>query len=163
MSTWALAAYPQYGWTEGMLSLQSALGQFEGVGDANIAAALNALRRPTRVAVPTSRVLSILLKTGDWGRLVLLSRGLPTGGAEDALIAAAIVAVTAVERTTEFGTERDEDAAVVETMITSFQQAGIFQQETADRLLGLMHVEEPIWNPPVTAADVTLARDLTDG
>ncbi len=144
-------------WTYAQLA--AALVPLAALRDADAAKALAAATVARRVAVPTSRVLSILLKTGDWGPLVLASRRQPTGDATaDRLVSLAIVAVAAVERTTEFGTERDEDAQVVETMVRALESAVVLSKGTADRLLALMHVDDPVWNPAPTALDVARAR-----
>lgn len=166
MRTWVHAAAAQYGWQEGTLALREELAkpEHEERTDAEIATALNAQVVARRIDVPTGKVRSILLVTGDWGPLVMASRRNPTGDAQqDAITAAAIVTVAAVEHTSAFGTERDEDAAVVEGMIATFVSAGIFQQATADRLLALMWRDDPVWSPPVTEGDVALARGLVDG
>lgn len=166
MRTWQISEAPQHGdWRDGMLSLAAELAkpEHEGIADAAVAYALNAMTVTRPVEVPTSQVLSILLKTGDWGPLVLLSRAAPSEETPAALVAAAIVAVTACERTTAFGTDREEDAQVVQAMLGSFVAAGVMQSTTRDRLVALMTRDFPVWDPPVTAGDVFMARSLADG
>lgn len=163
--TWQLSEAPQHGdWQEGMLSLAAevAKAEHEGIADAAVAYALNAMTVSRPVEVPTSQVLSILLKTGDWGPLVLLSRAVPSEDTPAALVAAAIVAVTACERTSAFGTDREEDAQVVQAMLSSFVAAGVMQDATRARLVALMTRDFPVWEPAVTARDVAIARSLAD-
>lgn len=131
---------------------------------AALADSLNAERISRPVSVPSRAAFSILLKTGDWGRLKLFSRRLPTADdAENALIAAAITAVDAIEHTDALGTEEAEDAAVITAMMTAFVQAGLMQATTVERLSAMMTKAFPVWEPAVTVEDVETARKLTDG
>lgn len=166
MRTWAPAAAPSYGWETGMLSLKdiSTSVQYGAASDMEVAASLNALTEQRPVAVLSSVVFSILLKTGDWGPLKLFSRSAPGNDpATNALIGAAITAVDAIERTNMLGTDSEEDAAVITAMMSAFVGAGLMKLSTSERLSALMNASFPVWDPPVTAEDVAVARTLTDG
>jgi len=162
--TWAPAAAACYGWEEGMTSLKAVAAERGQESAKEVADSLNAERISRPVSVPSRAAFSILLKTGDWGRLKLFSRKMPTDNdAENALIAAAITAVDAVEHTDALGTEEAEDAAVITAMMAAFVSAGLMQATTVDRLSAMMTRSFPVWDPAVTVEDVEIARKLTDG
>lgn len=160
--TWAPAEAPSYGWEPGMLSLKAEASKLTQ-GPVEAADALNAQTVIRPVAVSSRVALSILLKTGDWGRLKLYSRRIPLTEEEGSLIAAAITAVDAVEHTDALGTELEEDAAVIGNMMLTFVGAGLMQETTRQRLVALMTQSFPVWDPPVTPEDVRVSRELADG
>ncbi|MBR0649514.1 hypothetical protein GXW78_07575 [Roseomonas terrae] len=164
--TWAVGAADQYGWQPGMQSLKAvALSEeYAAFSAAQVAFLLNAHREERPVAVSSRAALSILLKTGDWGRLKLFSRREPTADEQqNALIAAAIIAVDAVQHTDALGTDTEEDREVITTMMAGFAAAGLMRPATVERLTALMTAEFPVWVPAVTAENVTAARGLQDG
>lgn len=162
--TWAPAAAACYGWEEGMASLKAVAIERGQESAKAVADSLNAERVSRPVSVPSRAAFSILLKTGDWGRLKLFSRHTPAADdATNALIAAAITAVDAVENTDALGTEEAEDAAVITAMMAAFVQAGLMQASTVDRLSAMMTKDFPVWEPAVTVEDVETARNLIDG
>lgn len=160
--TWKLAASPQYGWHEGLLALRETVEE-DGRPDAEIAADLNSRTIPIAVPVPTDKVLSVLLLTGDWGKIVLASQRPPTGDERDALTIAAINCVWAVERMKVFGSDQSEDLGVIEQMMTAFVGAEILSLATSMRLSEMMVAHDRVWFPDVTEADVKQARTLVDG
>lgn len=127
--------------------------------------ALNAQVNTILRDVPCTDARSILLTTGEYGALVLLSRKDPSSVAGDgkppsSLVAAAITAIATLDNVTVLQATDPTKWAAVQQMIGAFVQAGVVSQVSADALLALRSHNIPIWPVVVTNNDVIGARAL---
>jgi len=147
------------------LAERLALSDMQGLTDWQAAAALNA-PDPTlsakRVDVPTYNARGVLLATGEWGGVVLLSRTAPSVEVPAALVAAAIVAVDTMSLTTVIEATKPATWTAVQSLLGALVAAGVVSTGTRDILLALADVPQS-WAEseglsPITARDVGLAR-----
>lgn len=144
----------------GYPDLRAALGGLPDMGDAEAAEVLSAQASAHIRDVPTAEARGMLLASGEWGGIVLLSRATPSAEAPDVLIAAAITAIDTLSLTETLDTT---DAVVwlsVQQMLAGLVWAGAVTPATAAALLALRTVALPIWAPPPSEHDIAAARAL---
>lgn len=113
--------------------------------------------------VPTSDVRGMLLATGEWGAIVLLSRQTPSAQVPAEAVAAAITAIDTLSLTQTLEASKPAFSAAMEAMIAGLLAAGVLSAQTGATLLAMR--EAPLsWGEAngfpggVTARDVGLAR-----
>lgn len=130
------------------------------VDPAEAAAALNAQAVAEVRDVPCRDARAVLLATGEYGALVLLSRRTPGPDAPAALVAAAITAVATLD-TSEAIRAGDEGAwRAIQAMLGAFVDAGALSAASRDALLAMRTVSRPVWPVVLTGHDVATARSL---
>lgn len=140
-----------------MLRTALAAPALAALPDADAAQALNGRGKTVARKVPTFEARGLLLRSGEWGALKLLSR---STAAPDALVAAAITAVDTLELTETLDTDEPDVLARIEAMLGGFVAAGALSAKTRDALLALGQAWRPAWPVAITAADVATARRL---
>lgn len=142
--------------------LRDALGDLVDLGDAEAAERLAAERTSSVQNVQTSDARALLLKTGEWGAVVLLSRKVPADAEEGMAVAAAITAQDTLRYTETLEATDPGYFAAMERMCAVLSAAGVVSAETCAALLDLRNVSAPVWVPAPTAADVAAARAMED-
>lgn len=168
MSTWIYAALPEHGYNPNQqpphLVVKDTANEprFSGMIAERIADILNAETVQVRSKVSTWQAKSVLLKTGEWGGIVLLSRRNPPDGdaQQQQLVAAAITAIAAMEQTSELDMDEAVTYAAVSGMLNGFVMAGVLSAATRDKLVGMANLILPKWEPPLTADIISAAQEL---
>lgn len=164
--TWAIAGAAQFGWTEGLLALrETALEPGNaGTAAAALAATLNAQTVVKQGGVEREDAVKRLIRANVWGA-ILMRAALPRTAnvPQNTAIAAAIQVRDAFLLSPEFDLSDDTLFAAMSRDLAVLVTAGDISQNVMDAILAVRDRQEPMWQPPVTAADVTLARSLQDG
>jgi hypothetical protein len=168
MSTWIYAAAPEHGFNPDdvppklVLKDTAMSARFTASSPQEIAVALNAETVVVRSKVATWQAKTLLLQTGEWGGIVLLSRKTPPDGdaQQQTVVAAAITAIAALEQTSVFDLDDPDIYSQVALMLGAFVSAGVLSAGTRDKLLALADVVTPVWQPPVTAEMVSAALEI---
>ena len=124
------------------LKAEIALPAYKGMSDAEIADALNAETIDAVRKVPTWEARSLLLGTGEWGAIKLLSRQAPAMGAPEAQAVA--VAITTIDTMTDasvLDADDPEAFAAMQAMVGVLQAAQVLTPPTAAKLLALRDVK----------------------
>lgn len=129
------------------------------------AAALNAQTLPLVRDIPCTDARSVLLATGEYGALVLLSRREPSSAAGDgkppaALVAAAITAIATLNNATVIQATDDGKWAAAQQMLGAFVQSGVVTRGSGDEIAAMRIQNIPVWPVVLTEHDVVGARDL---
>ncbi len=114
-----------------------------------------------RVDVLSSDVRGLLLGTGEWGAIKLLSRMTPSEQVPAQAIVAAIIAIDTLELTTTIEASKPQYYAAVEALVAGLQSANVISSGTGAALLAM--ADQPMsWaeinNIPVDARMIGLAR-----
>ncbi|XAI96039.1 hypothetical protein [Microcystis phage Mwe-JY26] len=118
--------------------------------------------------VPCLDIYSTLLVSGEWGRIELYSRLLPTGtlaspSGQDADVARLVTFVRAVQTLQSLPTSRSSVASTFGSILNALEAAGFISPTTRTTLVGLA-TRDRSWAEAngfpngVTARDVSLAR-----
>lgn len=145
------------------LKAEIALPAYQSMSDAAIAAALNAKTIDTVRKVATWEARSLLLGTGEWGAIKLLSRQAPAMGSPEAqAVAVAITTVDTMELTSILDADDPVAFGAMQAMVGVMQAAGVMTAETAGKLLALRDVKvsraDQLGLGPVRPGDVSTAR-----
>lgn len=129
------------------------------------AAALNAQATQGLRDIPCTDARSVLLATGEYGALVMLSRRDPSSVAGDGkppagLVAAAITAIATLDHATVIQATDDGKWAAAQQMLGAFVQSGVVTKGSADEISALRILSIPVWPVVLTEHDVTGARGL---
>lgn len=139
------------------LKTEIALPAYDGLSDADIAAALNEQTVAGVRDVPTADARGLLLGTGEWGALVLLARS--TTAPQEA-VAAAITAEDTLRLTETLEVTKPAYWQAVQVLTSALVTAGVLSSGTRDALLAMRDVSVPIWPVVLTEHDVAAARAL---
>lgn len=93
-----------------------------------------------RRSVPTSEARALLLATGEWGAIKLLSRTTPTTPEMQQAVAVAITTIDTMTETTLLEANRADAYAAMQTMVGVLQAANVLTAQTAAALLALADV-----------------------
>lgn len=118
------------------LKAEIGLPAYAGMSDVEIAAALNAEIDAVR-DVATSDARALLLRTGEWGAITLLSRQVPSEAVPAEAVAAAITAIDTLRLTTTLETTKAPYWQAVQAMVAGLQAAGVLSEATGTALLAL--------------------------
>lgn len=130
-----------------------------GIDDpASAAEALNAQTDTVPRDILATDARAILLVTGEYGALVLLSRQTPSVSVPAALVAAAISAIATLDQSVTIQVTDPVKWGAVQTMLAAFVAAGAISETSRDALLAMRDVNVPRWPVTVTEADITHAR-----
>jgi hypothetical protein len=147
------------GWT--YAELRDALAPHAALSDDAAAAALSAETITAEPRdVPTAFVRGVLLATGEWGGLVLVSRSVPSETRPVALIAACITVVDTLTLTETLELTRAENWAAIQAQCAALVAAGLCSQSSSDLILGQRQPTIPRLEPAPTGQDVAAARLL---
>lgn len=119
--------------------------------------------------VPTATVRGMLLASGEWGAIVILSRQpvtvaqLAAQEPEALAVAAAITALATLEHTATLEATNSAYWNAMQAMVAGMQAVGVMSKATGDALLALAETpqswaEANGYSAGVTARDVSLAR-----
>ena len=108
--------------------------------------------------VPTRSVLAFLLTTGEWGGIEAAAQ--PGSGVAQVIkiVSINLVRTCTTQVISEFHTS---DAGVRNTVIGALgalQKASLLSAASNAALAAMITPSLPVWQPPVTAADVTTAK-----
>lgn len=117
------------------LKAEIALPAYDGLTDAQIAAALNAQAVAVHRDAPAAEVERVLLRTTEWGRVVRVADGRLTK--PEAVADICITLVRTVERGGEIASASDVDFALLQNMVGLLVQAEVISTATRDALLAL--------------------------
>lgn len=145
------------------LKAEIALPAYAGMSDAAIAAALNAATVDIVRKVPTWEARALLLATGEWGAIKLLSRQSPTMGTPEAqAVAVAITTIDSMTETTVLDADQADAFAAMQTMVGVLQAAGVLSAGTGAAMLALRNTKTSraaqLGLGPVRPGDVAAAR-----
>lgn len=147
-------------WTAAELRQALQADGLNGMQDAAAAEALAAETRQEVRDVATSDARALLLRTGEWGGLVMLARRTPADLQEGQAIGAAITAEDTLRLTETLQATDPAYFGAMQQMCAVLEAAGVVSHETATELLELRNVNVPVWDPPPSAADVAAARAM---
>ncbi|MDB5849796.1 MAG: hypothetical protein JWP29_3548 [Rhodoferax sp.] len=124
------------------------------------AAALNAQTRAVTIDIASRDAREVLLVSGEWGGVVILSNSAPSTSLPAQIVGAAIVLRDTLTLTETLHTSDDAVVAKVGTLLGALgsQGAGVLSDTTISTLLGMRNVTRPVWQPAVTAGDIQTAR-----
>lgn len=147
------------------LALKAADAALGIVDPAAAATALNATTSAMTRDIPCSDARSIILMSGEYGMLVLLSRNSPSTNALDgkpaaSVIAAAITAIATLDNTETIKTTVTAVLTSAQAMFRTLVQAGALSQASSDAIFALRTMQMPVWPIVLTAQDITAARKL---
>lgn len=141
-------------------ALRAALAGLGALDDAAAAAALAAEVVAEVRDIPTAEVRAILLETGEWGGITLLSRRVPSPEVPAEAVAAAITVLDTLSLTTTLEVTQAATWAAVQQVCAGLEAAGVVSPATVARILALRQVTRPAWSPAPTQYDVAAARRL---
>lgn len=126
--------------------------------ETEIAAALNAQTKQADVNISGNDCRSILLRTGEWGALVMLANTAPSATIPAQLVGAAIVARDTLASDLAIEIHNSAVAAGVAQMLGALVSAGVISATSQAAMLALGTVTQPVWVPALTAGDVQTAK-----
>ncbi len=135
-----------------------------GLPDWKIAEILNAPDTslpPRRSVVMTSDVRALLLRTGEWAAIKMLSRATPSENIPAEAVGAALISIDTLELTTILESDKEEFYNAMAAMVAGLKQAGVLSEQSGNAMLAM--AEKPqswaqINNVFVDARAVGLAR-----
>lgn len=133
----------------------------DGADDAAAAATLNAQTVTAKIDLATRDAREVLLVSGEWGGVVILSNSTPSASVPAQLVGAAIVLRDTLTLTEKLHTSDDAVVAKIGALLGALgaQGAGVLSDATIATLLGMRDVVLPAWVPAVTVGDVQTARE----
>ena len=142
-------------WTYAQINV--ALAGLSGTETA-LATALNAQTHAVDVDISGNDCRSILLRTGEWGGLVMLANTAPTATIPAQLVGAAIVARDTLASDLAIQIHNPAVADGVGQMLGALVQASIISAASQAAMLALGTVTQPVWQPALTAGDIQTAK-----
>lgn len=130
--------------------------------DIAAATALNAQVSTAPQDIATAACLHVFLLAGEWPNIVLRSRGTLSGAspatAADNAVKAAIAAVQLTQSDQTISASDPQTWTVFTASLQALLSAGDISQTSVDAITALRAPAVPVWQPPVSAADVFAAR-----
>ena len=148
-------------WT--FAALRVALSGMKSLSAADAAAALAAQTTTSIVDVSTTDARALLLKSGEWGKLVRYSRMTPADALPAQVIEVCITMVDSLSPSsnlTIIEAKTDDDWTAIQQVCGGLQAAGILSASTTAALLALRVQTKPVWVPAPTEQDVLGARAM---
>ena len=138
--------------------IQAALAGVPAGDETSQAAALNAQTAAVQVDISGNDCRSILLRTGEWGALVMLANSAPSATLPAQMVGAAIVARDTLASDLAIQIHNPAVAAGVAQMLGALVQAGVISAASQSAMLALGTVTQPVWQPALTAGDIQTAK-----